>query len=46
MYFVQSQFYRAKIYGPVYRINFLHFIMIGVYCPEATKVNTALYISD
>ncbi|KAJ0027054.1 hypothetical protein NQD34_018054 [Periophthalmus magnuspinnatus] len=27
----------AETYGPVYRINILHYVMIGVYCPEATK---------
>lgn len=30
--------YRAEIYGPVYRINILHYIILGVTCPEATKV--------
>ncbi|XP_056337493.1 cholesterol 24-hydroxylase [Danio aesculapii] len=27
----------AEKYGPVYRINTLHYITIVVYCPEATK---------
>lgn len=27
----------AEIYGPVYRINILHYIILGVTCPEATK---------
>ncbi|KAM7395738.1 hypothetical protein PAMA_007152 [Pampus argenteus] len=27
----------SEIYGPVYRINILHFVIIGVTCPEATK---------
>ncbi|KAJ0061157.1 hypothetical protein NL108_008841 [Boleophthalmus pectinirostris] len=27
----------SETYGPVYRINFLHKILIGVTCPEATK---------
>ncbi|XP_072301020.1 cholesterol 24-hydroxylase-like [Eucyclogobius newberryi] len=27
----------AETYGPVYRINILHYVIIGVYCPEATK---------
>uniref|UniRef100_A0A3Q2QBX8 Cholesterol 24-hydroxylase n=1 Tax=Fundulus heteroclitus TaxID=8078 RepID=A0A3Q2QBX8_FUNHE len=27
----------AETYGPVYRINILHYIILGVTCPEATK---------
>ncbi|XP_047244338.1 cholesterol 24-hydroxylase-like isoform X2 [Girardinichthys multiradiatus] len=27
----------AEIYGPVYRINILHYIILVVTCPEATK---------
>uniref|UniRef100_A0A671V807 Cholesterol 24-hydroxylase n=1 Tax=Sparus aurata TaxID=8175 RepID=A0A671V807_SPAAU len=28
----------SETYGPVCRINFLHFVMVFVSCPEATKV--------
>ncbi|XP_068199448.1 cholesterol 24-hydroxylase-like [Antennarius striatus] len=27
----------AEIYGPVYRVNLLHIVLINVSCPEATK---------
>ncbi|KAM6915229.1 cholesterol 24-hydroxylase-like [Xenentodon cancila] len=27
----------AEIYGPVYRINMLHYVLVSVTCPEATK---------
>uniref|UniRef100_A0A7N8XFB4 Cholesterol 24-hydroxylase n=1 Tax=Mastacembelus armatus TaxID=205130 RepID=A0A7N8XFB4_9TELE len=27
----------AKIYGPVYKIYILHYVILGVNCPEATK---------
>ncbi|XP_020781675.2 cholesterol 24-hydroxylase-like isoform X1 [Boleophthalmus pectinirostris] len=27
----------SEIYGPVYRINILHYVLLGVHCPEATK---------
>uniref|UniRef100_A0A3Q3R6P2 Cytochrome P450, family 46, subfamily A, polypeptide 1, tandem duplicate 4 n=1 Tax=Monopterus albus TaxID=43700 RepID=A0A3Q3R6P2_MONAL len=27
----------AEIYGPVFRLNFLHYIFVTVSCPEATK---------
>uniref|UniRef100_A0A8C7XW25 Cholesterol 24-hydroxylase n=1 Tax=Oryzias sinensis TaxID=183150 RepID=A0A8C7XW25_9TELE len=27
----------AEIYGPVYRVNGLHFVVVTVTCPEATK---------
>ncbi|CAL1586034.1 unnamed protein product [Knipowitschia caucasica] len=27
----------AETYGPVYKINFLHYVIIGVSCPHATK---------
>uniref|UniRef100_A0A7N8WKV1 Cholesterol 24-hydroxylase n=1 Tax=Mastacembelus armatus TaxID=205130 RepID=A0A7N8WKV1_9TELE len=27
----------AKIYGPVYRVNVLHYLILCVSCPEATK---------
>uniref|UniRef100_A0A8C6SWQ3 Cholesterol 24-hydroxylase n=1 Tax=Neogobius melanostomus TaxID=47308 RepID=A0A8C6SWQ3_9GOBI len=27
----------SETYGPVYRINILHYVIIGVTCPEATK---------
>uniref|UniRef100_A0A671V8C6 Cholesterol 24-hydroxylase n=1 Tax=Sparus aurata TaxID=8175 RepID=A0A671V8C6_SPAAU len=30
-------FCRSETYGPVCRINFLHFVMVFVSCPEATK---------
>jgi len=32
-------FLRAEKYGPVYRLNSFHYVVIMVYCPEATKVN-------
>lgn len=35
--------YRSETYGHVYRINILHMVIIGVTCPEATKVNPLLY---
>ncbi|XP_051951444.1 cholesterol 24-hydroxylase-like, partial [Xyrauchen texanus] len=28
---------RAEKYGPVYRLNSLHIVMVQVYCPEAAK---------
>ncbi|XP_068609909.1 cholesterol 24-hydroxylase-like isoform X2 [Brachionichthys hirsutus] len=28
---------RAEIYGPVYRINIMHNVLVNVTCPEATK---------
>ncbi|XP_028295068.1 cholesterol 24-hydroxylase-like isoform X1 [Gouania willdenowi] len=27
----------AETYGPVYRVNFVHFVFVCVYCPETTK---------
>ncbi|KAM6964997.1 cholesterol 24-hydroxylase-like [Aplochiton taeniatus] len=30
-------FNRAEVYGPVYRINSFHMVMVCVSCPEATK---------
>ncbi|XP_024146435.1 cholesterol 24-hydroxylase [Oryzias melastigma] len=27
----------AEIYGPVYRVNALHFVLVNVTCPETTK---------
>ncbi|XP_023285723.1 cholesterol 24-hydroxylase [Seriola lalandi dorsalis] len=27
----------TETYGPVYRLNFLHYVTLGVSCPEATK---------
>uniref|UniRef100_A0A8C7XW34 Cholesterol 24-hydroxylase n=1 Tax=Oryzias sinensis TaxID=183150 RepID=A0A8C7XW34_9TELE len=29
--------FRAEIYGPVYRVNVLHFVLVNVTCPETTK---------
>lgn len=29
---------RAETYGPAYKINFLHHVMVFVSCPETTKV--------
>ncbi|NP_001018358.1 cytochrome P450 46A1.1 [Danio rerio] len=38
----------AEKYGPVYRINTLHYVTIMVYCPEATKtiMMSPKYIKD
>lgn len=30
---------RTEIYGPTYRINILHYVMVFVACPETTKVD-------
>nr|XP_009292818.1 cytochrome P450, family 46, subfamily A, polypeptide 1, tandem duplicate 1 isoform X1 [Danio rerio] len=40
--------YWAEKYGPVYRINTLHYVTIVVYCPEATKtiMMSPKYIKD
>lgn len=37
--------YRAETYGPVYKMNVLHHILVVTTCPEATKVNTPTYYS-
>lgn len=31
--------FRAEIYGPVFRVNVLHFVLVNVTCPDTTKVN-------
>uniref|UniRef100_A0A672ZND9 Cholesterol 24-hydroxylase-like n=1 Tax=Sphaeramia orbicularis TaxID=375764 RepID=A0A672ZND9_9TELE len=33
----------SETYGPVYRINIFHFVLIGVTCPDTTKVNIYLF---
>uniref|UniRef100_A0A672ZWH3 Cholesterol 24-hydroxylase n=1 Tax=Sphaeramia orbicularis TaxID=375764 RepID=A0A672ZWH3_9TELE len=33
----------SETYGPVYRINLLHYVILGVSCPDATKVNVNLH---
>lgn len=35
--------HRSETYGPVYRINFFHRVMLGVTCPETTKVKTSVH---
>uniref|UniRef100_A0A3Q0REX4 Cholesterol 24-hydroxylase n=1 Tax=Amphilophus citrinellus TaxID=61819 RepID=A0A3Q0REX4_AMPCI len=31
----------AEKYGPVYRLNVLHYVAVCTYCPETTKVNSS-----
>ena len=36
--FFLNLFYRAEMYGPVFKINTLHLVIVTVTCPETTKV--------